>query len=63
MFFYPPTPYRFQFFSYMYYVICKFFEFGQGQNFVIWKRVKLSQGKIFITSLEVLEKKKKLKFH
>ena len=37
--FYPPIN-SFRFFTYIYFIVCKCFEFGRVQNFVVWYRVK-----------------------
>ena len=33
-----PSPVKFQFFSHVYFVLCKFFQFEQIQNFAVWQR-------------------------
>ena len=35
-----PSQNKYQFFGYIYFVVCKCFEFEQVQNFTIWERVK-----------------------
>ena len=37
-----PSQKKYEFFGYIYFVVCKCFEFGQVENFVDWERVNLS---------------------